>query len=85
MRILTRGREWEREELANSHALELKPKMRESPANIPTQTRIIDHINKHEGVEWVMFEEMCDHFKSTNTPAEGALMPAAVGAILEKK
>lgn len=47
--------------------------------------RIIDHINKHEGVEWVTFEQMCDHFKSTNTPVEGALMPAAAGAILEKK
>ena len=49
-----------------------------------TWSRIIDHINKHEGVEWVTFEQMIDDFKSKNTPEEGAVMPAAVGAMLRE-
>jgi hypothetical protein len=46
---------------------------------------MIEHINSHEGVEWVTFAEMCDDFKSKNTPAEGALMPAPPGEILKKQ
>lgn len=41
--------------------------------------RIIEHINKHEGVEWVTMAEMCDDFKSTTKPEEGALMPKRNG------
>lgn len=51
----------------------------------PNNNRIIDHINKHEGVQWVTFEQMTDDFKSKNTPEEGAVMPAEVGAMLRKK
>jgi hypothetical protein len=46
--------------------------------------RIIDHINKHEGVEWVTFEQMSDDFKSKNQPEEGAVLPAEKGAMLKK-
>jgi hypothetical protein len=46
--------------------------------------RIIDHINKHEGVEWVTFEQMSDDFKSKNKPEEGAVLPAERGAMLKK-
>lgn len=46
--------------------------------------RIIEYINKHEGVEWVTFEQMCDEFKSKNQPPEGAVMPAAPGSILKE-
>jgi hypothetical protein len=46
---------------------------------------LIEHINSHEGVEWVTFAEMTDDFKSKNKPPEGALMPAAPREILEKQ
>ncbi|KAG9614173.1 polysaccharide deacetylase, partial [Aureobasidium melanogenum] len=38
--------------------------------------RIIEHINKHEGVEWVTMAEMSDEFKRKNSPPPNALMPA---------
>jgi hypothetical protein len=44
---------------------------------------LIEHINKHEGVEWVTFGQMVDEFKSKNKPPEGALMPAKAGEILK--
>ncbi|KIY00241.1 uncharacterized protein Z520_03926 [Fonsecaea multimorphosa CBS 102226] len=46
--------------------------------------RLIEHINKHEGVEWVTMAEMVDHFKSKHQPPEGAMMPAPRGEILSK-
>lgn len=46
--------------------------------------RIIEHINKHEGVEWVTMGEICDDFKARNKPVEGAMMPSEPGSILKK-
>ena len=45
--------------------------------------RIIEHINKHEGVEWVTMEQMADDFKKNNTVPENAMMPSPRGEILK--
>jgi peptidoglycan/xylan/chitin deacetylase (PgdA/CDA1 family) len=46
--------------------------------------RLIEHINKHEGVEWVTMGEMVDEFKKKNEPVEGALMPERQEVVLER-
>ncbi|KAI1813868.1 polysaccharide deacetylase [Poronia punctata] len=46
--------------------------------------RIIEHINKHEGVEWVTMGEICDYFKSKNPPPPGAKMPATFEEVMKK-
>lgn len=44
--------------------------------------RLIEHFRKHEGVEFVTMEQICDEFKKTNTPAPDAAMPARLRAKL---
>ncbi|KXH68112.1 polysaccharide deacetylase [Colletotrichum salicis] len=46
--------------------------------------RIIEHINSHEGVEWVTMGEMSDYFKSKNPAPEGGLMPASQEEVMKK-
>ncbi|KAM0276785.1 hypothetical protein ACHAQH_006374 [Verticillium albo-atrum] len=46
--------------------------------------RLIEHIKKHEGVEFVTMEQICDDFKSKNPVPDGVILPAAPGAILQK-
>ncbi|KAL9111909.1 MAG: hypothetical protein Q9227_003759 [Pyrenula ochraceoflavens] len=50
----------------------------------PNSHGIIEHINKHDGVEWVTMAQMVDDFKSKTPAAEGAMMPAPAGEILKK-
>ena len=45
--------------------------------------RLIEYINKHEGVEWVKMEQICDDFKSKSQPPQGAMLPAKPGAIFD--
>ncbi|KAK1656349.1 hypothetical protein BDP81DRAFT_389139 [Colletotrichum phormii] len=45
---------------------------------------LIEHFKSHEGVELVTMAEMADEFRLKNTPAPGALMPAAPGLMLRK-
>jgi hypothetical protein len=47
--------------------------------------RLIEHINKHEGVEWVTMAEMVDDFKKKNQPGEGAMMPLSSEQVLKDK
>lgn len=46
--------------------------------------RIIEYINKHEGVEWVTMEQMCDDFKVRNPPPPGAKLPIPAEDILKQ-
>lgn len=46
----------------------IHPDVSGRPHVLLMQQRLIDHINKHEGVEWVTFEEMAEDFKRKNAP-----------------
>lgn len=45
---------------------------------------MIENINKHEGVEWMTMEQICDDFKkNAPPPPKGAWLPAEPGAIVK--
>ncbi len=46
--------------------------------------RLIEHMKKHEGVEFVPMETICDEFKAKTSPAPDAVLPAAPGLMLKK-
>ncbi|KXH46478.1 polysaccharide deacetylase family protein [Colletotrichum salicis] len=54
------------------------------PHAILMHERLIEHFKSREGVEFVTTAEMADEFRLKNTPAPGALMPAASGLMLRK-
>lgn len=52
------------------------------PHAILMHERLIEHMMKHEGVEFVTMAEICDEFKRNNPPPAGAVLPSPPGAAL---
>lgn len=57
--------------------LTIHPDVSGRPHALLMHERLIEHMKRHEGVEFVTMEQICDEFKSKNDPAPGALLPAA--------
>lgn len=51
--------------------MSIHPDVSGRPHVLLMQQRLIDHINKHEGVQWVTFEQMADDFKRNNPRTAG--------------
>ncbi|KAF7118490.1 hypothetical protein CNMCM5793_008016 [Aspergillus hiratsukae] len=62
----------------------IHPDVSGRPQVLLMHERLIEHFKKHDGVEFVTMEQVCDIFKKENPATEGALMPAEPGAILKK-
>ncbi|KAF7180337.1 hypothetical protein CNMCM7691_009505 [Aspergillus felis] len=62
----------------------IHPDVSGRPPVLLMHERLIEHFKKHDGVEFVTMEQVCDIFKKENPAPEGALMPAETGAILKK-
>ncbi|KZL80802.1 polysaccharide deacetylase family protein [Colletotrichum incanum] len=63
--------------------ISVHPDVSGRPHVILMHERLIEYFKSHEGVEFVTMAEIADEFRSKSTPATGALMPAAPGAILK--
>ena len=62
----------------------IHPDVSGRPHVVLMHERLIEHINKHEGVEWVTMGQMADIFKSENKPAEGAMLPEKPEEVAKK-
>ena len=62
----------------------IHPDVSGRPHALLMHERLIEHINKHEGVEWVTMGEMADDFKSRNKPPAGAKMPEARRDVMKR-
>jgi hypothetical protein len=62
----------------------IHPDVSGRPHALLMHERLIEHFKKHEGVEFVTMEQICDEFKGKNVPPQGAIMPAERGAMLKK-
>lgn len=65
--------------------LTVHPDVSGRPHALLMHERLIEHMKKHEGVEFVTMEQICDEFKAKTSPAQGAVMPAEPGAMLKKE
>ncbi|GKT51764.1 peptidoglycan deacetylase [Colletotrichum spaethianum] len=64
--------------------ISVHPDVSGRPHVILMHERLIEYFKSHKGVEFVTMAEIADEFRSKNTPAKGALMPAAPGAMLRR-